>query len=353
MYNIFKIIVVAIISLFVLPSCDDLRDSYEDCGVWLEFIFDHNMDYADSFGENVGTVDVLVFDKDGKYYSSHFARVDELSGHKRLFMGDPDMPFGTYYVVTVGGLTDHFRLSDINGNDPVKGVTTIEQISHSLLSTDSEVSHEFPDLWFGRTVEIDYKADLSVWPVPIMRQTNTFSISTRHNVKYKTRAAAAAVPVDTPLHHFSIVAPESGAYDHENNPLDATPLTYRAQDASLASTVEDVDMGMIYTTGGQINTMRLMADDENGYKFAVHDYESGEVIPELEFDLIDLLSEFPRGNRPDGTPLPLQEYLDREGDWNILIIYNTEETIGTPGGRFTSISIEVNGWVVWSHDMGI
>ncbi len=341
-------ILVAIVSLFVLSSCDDLRDSYEDCGVWLEFIFDHNMDFADSFGENIGTVDVLVFDKDNKFYSSHSARVDELDGRKRLFLGNPDMPLGTYYVVTVGGLTEHFRLSDMGGNDFKKGVTTIEQVSHSLHTTGSEVSHEFPHLWFSPTVEIDYKADLSVWPVRMVRQTNRFSITMQHKIKYKTRAI-----LDTPLHHFSIVAPESGVYDHQNAPLDATPLTYRAQDATLVTDSESDEKGAVHTTGALINTMRLMADDENGYTFTVHDYDSGEPVPELEFDLIDLLSKFPRGKRPDGTPLPLQEYLDREGDWNVLILYNTEETITIPGGRITAITIKVNGWVVHSHDMGI
>ncbi len=41
--------------LFVTPllflSC--IRDNNDDCGVYLQFIFDHNMEYADSFNPQV------------------------------------------------------------------------------------------------------------------------------------------------------------------------------------------------------------------------------------------------------------------------------------------------------------
>ena len=45
------------------------------CELWLEFVFDYNMEYADAFNPQVKSVDVLVFDSDDKLLFTKSAEV--------------------------------------------------------------------------------------------------------------------------------------------------------------------------------------------------------------------------------------------------------------------------------------
>ena len=339
--NKLKAIIAAIVSVLYMSSCDDLRDSYEDCGVWLEFIFDHNMEYADTFGPQIGTVDVLVFDESGRLYSQHYSKVDDLNGGKRMFIGGTSMPAGKYSIVTIGGLTDHFEFSHSDGMEFVTGSTTLENVTYQLRH-DGPIAHEFPHLWFGEPTEIEYKTDLSVWPVPLKRQTNKFNITLRRDITVPdTRADETE---ETPLFTFEIITPESGQYDYRNRPLVNEPLSHRPY--SLRSTVKSLDNGGVsLLTGGNLNTMRLISDYEGDYILSIQNVQDGEEL--WSTDLIDLLAASKPALRADKTPLPLDEYFDREGNWNVVIVHN-----GTPDAGFLVTKIIVNDWVLWNTGMG-
>jgi len=53
--------------------------------------------------------------------------------------------------------------------------------------------------------------------------------------------------------------------------------------------------------------------------------------------------------RPDGSTLPVQEFLDRQSEWRLVILYKEGEN---PSG-FVALSIEVNGWIVWRNDIEV
>jgi hypothetical protein len=350
MLNRLKITLLAAFALTAATSCEKVRDSREDCGVWLEFVFDHNMDYLDSFGEAMRTVDVLVFDAAGKFYAAQRAAVDQLDGGKRMFLGDAGMPVGTYSVLAVAGLTEPFSLSATDGGGFAPGETTVEEVMLALRHTGGQSSDEFPHLWFGKDgpVEIDYRADLSVWRVPLIRQTNRFGISFIQDLP----VSDPPVTTEDPLYTFEIVAPESGAYDYRNDPRDMTPLTYRA--FSLASDIQTGATVETRTTRGNLNTMRLLAD--GGYALNIRNYETGALI--VTYDLIGyILARLPRGNRPDGTPLPLQEYLDRKEEWNIVIrdgsgLTNPDPTDPVDGG-YLAVGVVIGDWIYWLTNMGV
>lgn len=123
-----------------------IKEDHEDCAVYLEFIFDYNMDYTDLFGSEVEMVDVYVFDKDGYFlFERHADCAGDLIDNKRLYLRDGFTP-GTYKLITVGGLTNHFRFTDLNDQPFRPGVTTIQEVKLSLYHEASDVSHEFPHL---------------------------------------------------------------------------------------------------------------------------------------------------------------------------------------------------------------
>lgn len=323
-----QIFLSAAIALSTTTSC--IRDDYSGCGVWLEFVFDLNMEYADSFYPQVGEVDVYVFDGSGKYLFKKHAESSALHGRNRMFLGG--LPFGNYRILTVGGgLGGDFRFAAADGTGMVPGVTTVEQV-RLWLAHEGTVGHELPGLWFG-TVDIPYRANLSVWRVPLVRETNRFDITVQQ-------------PVAAPPCTVEIIAPEAGAYDHRNYPLTNESVVYKpyylSSETGMSQQGDDVRL-----TAAKINTMRLLESVENGYRLVVRNAETGDEI--WAHDLIALLAETKPANRPDGTPLPLQEYLDREGEWEITIILGGRKQ----GDGFTALRVIVNGWIVWEHGVGV
>lgn len=324
-------IILAAIAFFALPSC--IREDFSGCGTWLEFIFDYNMEYTDLFDPQVQTINVYLFDEAGKYVFTKQALSTDLHNRKRMFLSD-NLPAGKYRILAVGGLSEHFMFTDMNGFDFIPGITSIEQ---AKLSMDfyGRVAHEFPHLWFATTTEICYLADLSVWPVYLIRETNKFRITLRHT------AASGQSNLREPAHPYTveIVAPETGAYNYRNNPIVWENRTYRPYEQVSGS--DEPEPGILYQTVSKINTMRLLEDERNGYKLLVRDVETGYEL--MNFDLITLLEYSKPDNRPDGTRLPLQEYLDRRGEWEIVIVHNA----------FTALRVIINGWIVWKHNMEV
>ena len=332
-------ILMFIPALLLLASCN-IRDEYDDCGVYLKFVFDYNMEYSDSFDPQVETIDVYIFDGDGRYLFTRSAECSELHNRNMMLLSD-GLAFGSYQILTVGGACEHFAFTDLDGKDFVPGVTTIEQAKLALAREIGEVSHEFPHLWFGQTVAINYKADLTVWPIHLIRQTNRFHI-TLENVDEKTG-------MDTPTvspYTFEIVTPEGAVYDYNNNPLVRETVVYRPY--SLAQGIESNSLSR-----AKINTMRLFGSDEDGYRIIVRTNSvTRDGVSEVwNYDLMALLNGVKPDTRPDGTTLPLQEFLDRQGEWNIVILHRGGTAESNEG--FLALGVRINDWIVWFNDIGV
>jgi hypothetical protein len=291
---------------------------------------------------------VYLFDAAGRYVTVRHAAIDELQGRTRMFLGG--LPFGEYRILTVGNLGAPFSFTDRDGGDFVPGTTTIEDVELALKHSGA-VSHEFQHFYFGTTVEVAYNADLSVYRVPLIRQTNRFNIvlQTLGDTPDAAGQGAAA-----PLHTVEIVAPEAGAYDYLNNPTDPRRLVYTPY--SLLSRLDFTEKGVLQETAAKINTMRLLENEWNGYRIVVRDIDSGNEL--WSNDLLSLLAAAKPTKRPDGTELPRSEYFDREGDWNIVIVYRTGGNIDNPDPTnpdeaFAALKIIINGWIVWQHHIGV
>jgi len=147
------ILLLAAMACCMLFSCESIKDNRDDCGIWLDFIYDYNMDYADAFNPLVPSVDVFVFDAGGKYLYTKTAQRTALEGGKRMFLGS-EMPVGAYRILTVGGLSDDFTITDATGGPLVAGQTTIDQVRTSLVRTNANVADEFAPLWVSTPVDI-------------------------------------------------------------------------------------------------------------------------------------------------------------------------------------------------------
>lgn len=322
---------IGLLAAFVVPmllaACEGIRDGRGECGIYLEFIYDLNMEYADAFDPQVGTVDVFVFDDRRRYLFARHARRGELVEGNRMFLGE-GFDFGRYSLLAVGGLSDDFRVSDAAGQPLIPGQTRLEEVRIALERDAAVVGREFAPVWVAPAFEADYRADLSVWPVRLVRNTNRFSLTL-----VRRDGDAAAAPCN-----FEIVTPEGAVYGPDNAPLSDETVTYVPYSLQPGSAPGEL-------SSGRLNTTRLLAGTGE-YRLRVLAAQTGE--PLWDYDLMALL----RSTKPDGPggrELPLQEYLDRQSEWNFVILY---EDGGSEDG-FAAVAVSVNDWIIWLSEIGV
>ena len=80
MFGKTKSLFLIVASMLCMASCDSIREDLPRCELWLEFVFDYNMEYADAFNPQVKSVDVLVFDSDDKLLFTKSVKVAALVG---------------------------------------------------------------------------------------------------------------------------------------------------------------------------------------------------------------------------------------------------------------------------------
>lgn len=332
------------VALLLLGSCDTIHDSLDDCGIYLRFVYDYNMEYTCSFKTHVGTVDVYVFDSNGKFlFSRHADCPSQLIGGNRMYLNQELKP-GEYKILTVGGLCDKFCFSDASGSDCTPGVSTIEEMRLALTRQSAEVTHEFPALWYGETIVVSYPGLSREYTVSLIKNTNQFNLALYRQDDPETNGTRASL---SPLYTFEIITPEGAVYGHDNLPLldetvKYTPYLLKAGETSNSYSV------------GQINTVRLLEpktprDNDSGYRLVVRNRETLKDV--WNIDLLEILRELKSTvSAPDGSPLGMQEYLDRKSVWDIAILHRG----GGPGDQhdmFTAVAIKIGPWIKWFHDM--
>lgn len=302
MFGKTKSLFLIVASMLCMASCDSIREDLPRCELWLEFVFDYNMEYADAFNPQVKSVDVLVFDSDDKLLFTKSAEVAALVGGNRMSLTD-ELDFGSYKVLTVGSLSDRFRLSDNAGNKLAPGTSTLQQVIVSLKRETDVVNFEFQHLYFGEVVEVDHlpsSTDHKIYPVNLIRDTNRFNLALMGYEENK---------VDGTQYTFEIQAPENAVYSWENEPAGQGPVTYVPYYTGPGE-ISDVVMS------ARLNTMRLLNRSGWDYKFIIRDANTEAEV--WSYNLMTLLSIARPVSRYDGTELPFQEYLDRQSEWNLI-----------------------------------
>ena len=302
MFGKTKSLFLIVASMLYMASCDSIREDLPRCELWLEFVFDYNMEYADAFNPQVKSVDVLVFDSDDKLLFTKSAGGAALVGGNRMSLTD-ELDFGSYKVLTVGSLSDRFRLSDNAGNELVPGTTTLQQVIVSLKRETDVVNFEFQHLYFGEVVKVDHlpsNTDHKIYPVNLIRDTNRFNLAL---IGYEENK------VDGTQYTFEIQAPENAVYSWKNEPAEQGPVTYIPYYTGPGE-ISDV------VVSARLNTMRLLNRSGWDYKFIIRDANTEAEV--WSYNLMTLLSIARPVSRYDGTELPFQEYLDRQSEWNLI-----------------------------------
>ncbi|MDL2319652.1 FimB/Mfa2 family fimbrial subunit [Alistipes sp. OttesenSCG-928-B03] len=330
-------------------SCAPIHEDLDRCEIYLEFVYDYNLEYTDSFIANVETVDVFVFDNEGKFlFTKHADCATELIDGKRMSLAG-ELKFGIYRVLTVGGLSESFSFADRAGEDFVPNVTTIEEATLRLKRKSNIHDGEFEPLWFGEEVVVKYlpeQIEDKVYDVDLIKDTNVFNF-----VLYRQDAPNGEIPTYdgrpngmVPPYTFEIVTPEGAVYGHNNEPITTESLRYTAYKLSPGVTENSYAVG-------SVNTVRLMdayvKGQDSGYRLVVRNRRT--LKEAWNIDLMELLTEMNWGY-DQYRFADMQEFLDRKSVWDIIIRHQG----GGPDEEhdaFIGLAIQIGPWIKWYTDM--
>lgn len=319
-----------ILAAVMLYSCSSINQYPENCGVYLQFVYDHNMEYVDSFNPQVGSVNIYVFDENGNFlFEKSSDSADLVDGNKMLILGDAVS--GKYQVLSVGGLCDHFSISDINGVGLTTGTANLQDFQLACVRTSSTVEHQINDLWFGNVIQIDYNLKRDIHKVTFLKNTNRFNVTL---VKQGTEEEITATASYS--YTVEIVTPEGAAYSWNNQPLSNESVTYKPY--YIGVNEEGAWLG-------NLSTVRLL-DSGDDYRLRVKNMTTGQML--WDYDLMKLLRHGMKSTRPDGSELPFQEYLDRKSVWDLAILYKGDDS---DPNSFIALGLHMGDWILWFKDI--
>ena len=297
----------------MLNGC--IYENLDDCKAYsIHFVYDYNLKYTDLFSEEVTKMNLYVFDENGSF-------VEEFQGSKTALSGvysmEVPLPSGQYTFISWSGVyPDAYT---VEGGDAGKGGNLDDLTLRLTELAAGETNQNLPNLFYGRltsTIEINKTGTIN-----LIKNTKAVTITMLPLDDTRTRAALYN-------ENYKIwVESADGLYDNNNNPLGGIikHRTYFGENSS--------DGGFSV----KLNTLRLMADNTNTL---VIETSYNEPLLRLDFNkIVDELRMKSHNN------LSLQEYLDRQDEYNIVIDGITDDDM------FSSISITVNGWLIRSQNV--
>jgi len=302
-----------------LDECPDPHGEYYS---YIKFVYDYNMSFEDLFHRQVSKIDLFLFDENGLYMQKLSDRAPNGSTfNKGYIMGLPeDYKDVTQFVAFPGIYEDQLNVTNM-----IPGQSTINDLYVRLNDrNDNIVNQEIKPLWHGNIAAARTKVN---------RNDTTVISLTKNTNKIRIVLQSLIDTLDVNVNDFSFeLQSVNGSYDSYNTPADDSVWFYEPY-----FTYNDDEAGAV----AELNTMRLMSDRENYL-----------VISYLSNDMIDInLNRYLNALKlQEYTTMSLQEYMDREDEYKI-IIFLTKTGIDDPDPNpdtqtWVATKISINSWNV-------
>lgn len=317
-----------------MTSCDAiLNEDDVDCSVdyRVKFKYDKNMKFADAFANEVKSVTLYAFDKDGKFAYQSTEQGDMLSedGYSMQVEVEP----GDYDLVAWGGLEgeESFAVPILT-----QGVSTMDDLNckmnreHISRAADGSayVNEDLKPLFHGQVQRQSFSraATQQVVTVQLTKNTNNVRIILQH---------LSGENVDVSKFTFTI-EDENGFMNYDNKLLDDEQLTYYAwRTDSGTADMGNTDGTRAATSVGvaiaELTVGRLVVENKPVLTIANEKGEKVLSIPLIDYAL--LVKGYYNREMTD------QEYLDRQDEYNMTFFLDEND-------RWASSSIIINSWKV-------
>lgn len=310
------------ITLLFASSCIKDGENMENCQQYIRFVYDYNLKYTDLFPAQVTKVDLYIFDQNGLYVSSlHDEQKTFHSDYKMLL---PTLPDGKYQFVAWAGLySDSYHVSPME-----KGKSTINDLLVEVNKYETgKIDFEMKPLWFGSRTDVTLSSNrMQIETISLTKNTNKFRI-VMQMLNDNTK-------INVNDYDFKIIS-ANGIYDHTNI-VSGKNITYTPY-----YTFNDTTAGAV----AELNTLRLMAKADN--RLIITDNKTKNKI----FDIP--LNKYLNALRlQQYENMPLQEYLDREDTYAIILFFkdNGGGGNGADEGKII-VSVRINGWLVREQEL--
>lgn len=313
-------------SIPFLSSC--VKDGGSPCPNYLSIIYDYNMEFVDQFHREVRFLSIFMFDaKTG-------VLVREVKQSQQPFPENYTMPvpeewFGQRYniVVWAGLDADSYQFPTLT-----PGTSTFNDFQLKVKDYENRLidrTTELEPLWYGMLPDVTFSdTEEKTYTVSLLKDTNTFRVVIQF---YENNTIVPTNDLDIRL------LSADGWYNNSNvvqDPVDRE-ITY------LPYYIHN-DLATGFTA--EMNSLRLISDASRTNKLIINELNAGDLI--LEFPLIEYLNAL---RLLKYSNIPLQEYLDREDEFYILIILKR-----TPGGGdddWFASQVTINDWVVRNSEV--
>lgn len=336
--GILSIPLLIAVCCILFSSC--VHDDQDDCGLNVKFRYTYNVKNADAFSHEVKSIDLYVFDEDGKYIKKYTDASEHFS--TGYMMNLRDLKAGKYTFVCMArsekAITDEeqeFQIARIG-----KGTDLNELTAH--LACDNGINSKlFAHLFVGKT-SIDYSGNPQTATIDLLKCSNTYRILLLPTSKQANFIAD----------NFDIrIVDGNNWFNHEGNLLVPTinetkdqEVTHVPHSRAMATNngtysdaegkqilqEEDRDVALIY----DLRSARLFRNDDT--RLVITDKRSGREV--FNHSLPWLLSLYGGEQRHENWDD--QEYLDRQDHYTLTFYVDD-----TRDYNFTA-RVKVNGWVL-------
>ena len=326
-------------------SCNSVIDDSTDhpCGLAVRFVYDYNMEYANSFPKKVDCVKLLVFKKDGEAYK-YVTTLDESSDALKsedYRMRVELLERGEYRLIAYGGLAcdkKSFDLYPFEKRSDSESITDKDLAVEMHYAKDTGVQDKaLHNLYFG-TVDVAMdNYDYQEKTVYMMKDTNNFRVILQQ--------IDGEVISDK---QFDCYITDDNSYlDYKNDVVPTRTITYKPwaqgqefiDDATWEDQFND-QLGPVTAAYYELSTSRLIWDDSDAQgansaaRLVIKNNETGKDV--INIPLIKYLMLYRSQLYAD---MPEQEFLDRESEWTMAFFLDANN-------RWVNVYIIVNDWVV-------
>lgn len=299
-----------------MTSCIKDGDDLDDCGQFIQFVYDYNMDFTDLFNKQATKINVFVYDTNGTYVTTLQDQMNRFPEGYRMQI-PASLPDGQYQFVVWSGLyAESYNIQKVETNLKDINSMQVEVKNYTAGNVDFEMKPLFHGL---QVISVNHQIR-ATYPVYLKKDTKKFRIvmkdltdDSRINVNDYTFEICAA----------------NGLYDYQNNPsgniISYTPYF----------TYNDADAGAV----AELNTLRLISGSDNRLKITnkltglnIINIKLDKYLAALKLHIFD--------------SMPYQEYLDREDSFAIILLFKDLN----PADGNISLTIKINGWLVHEQD---
>lgn len=367
--NFGKLLLVGM-TIGFMASCDSVLDFNEgDCSYSykVKFKYDYNMKYTDLFHSMVSTVTLYAFDEQGKFVFQSTNSGDQLKDDN--YSMPLNVTPGKYHLVTWAGLDNKSfavpvlsegssTLSDLTVKTRrVKGSSRID--SYGSVG-DNVVTDSLFSLWHGliSTDVVLSRAVDTLITVPLIKNTNTIRITicqaaTAEQMQQSTSRAISTSSFDMKL------SDNNGFMNYDNTLLSDSLLTYlpfSEATGTLTSATNSANKSQVAlaqitgradtqykTVVAKISTARLL--DTQDPQISIKSTLTGKEVLSSQQLLKYIQTQYEAAKSSGDTKMPstLQEYLDREDTFDIVLYVGPDQAL-------INTVIVINNWIIQKND---